>query len=137
MFGRVPRLPVDMFLGLTTDYNTSVSLIQERLEAAYKSANETAKLAMKHQAKGYNTKIRGHKLDKGDFVLVKNVGLKGKHKLADKWKSERYVVTDQPNRDIPVYKVATDGGVTKVLHRNMLLPLTLPVEDEVVYQSSR
>ena len=137
MFGRVPRLPVDMFLGLTTDYNTSVSSIQERLEAAYKSANEAAKLAMKHQAKGYNTKIRGHKLNKGDFVLVKNVGLKGKHKLADKWKSERYVVIDQPNRDIPVYKVATDGGVTKVLHRNMLLPLTLPVEDEVVYQSSR
>ena len=81
MFGRVPRLPVDMFLGLSTDYNTSVSSIQERLEAAYKSANEAAKLAKKHQAKGYNTKIRGHKLNKGDFVLVKNVGLKGKHKL--------------------------------------------------------
>ena len=68
---------------------------------------------------------------------MKNVGLKGKHKLADKWKSERYVVIDQPNRDIPVYKVATYGGSTKVLHRNMLLPLTLPVEGEVVYQSSR
>ena len=27
--------------------------------------------------------------------------------------------------------------VRPVLHRNMLLPLTLPVEDEVVYQSSR
>ena len=96
-----------------------MSSIQERLEAAYKSANEAAKLAKKHQAKEYNTKIRGHKLNKGDFVLVKNVGLKGKHKLADKWKSERYVVIDQPNRDIPVYKVATDGGSTKVLHRNM------------------
>jgi transposase InsO family protein len=130
MFGRTPRLPVDMFLGVKTDFVNTVSSVQDRLETAYKAATEATNRAAKHQAKGYNRKVRGHVLQKGDYVLVKNVGFKGKHKLADRWRPERFVVRDKPNHDIPVYEVATeDSSVVKVLHRNMLLPLTLPVQD--------
>ena len=35
-------------------------------------------------------------------MLVHNVGLKGKNKLADKWEKEVYFVVDQPNKDVPV-----------------------------------
>lgn len=130
MFGRSPRLPVDMFLGLKTDFTTTVRSVQDKLEQAYKSASAAAKSAAKKQAHGYNQKVRGHPIKKGDYVLVKNVGVKGKHKLADRWRSERYVVLDKPNDHIPVYRVAAeDGSTVKMLHRNMLLPLILPVED--------
>ena len=130
MFGRSPRLPVDVFLGLSKDFNICISGVQKRLEAAYRTVTEAVKVAAKHQERGYNKKVRGKIIQKGDFVLVRNVGLKGKHKLADRWQQERYVVVDQPNKDIPVFKVSTENGkATKVLHRNMLLPLCLPLED--------
>ena len=77
--------------------------------------------------------MREEALHVADFVLIRNVGLKGKHKLADRWKSYRYVVVEQPNTDIPVYQVRLDGSkVEKVLHCNLLLPLWLPQQLPVV-----
>ena len=35
-----------------------------------------------------DAKVRETRLEPGDKVLVKNVGLKGKNKLADKWEEE-------------------------------------------------
>jgi len=130
MFGRTPRLPVDMFLGISANYGSSVTNVQERLASAYQAATDAAKQAAKQQAKGYNKKVRGPSIQVGEFVLVKNVGLKGKHKLADKWKSDKYIVIAQPNPDIPVYKVKRENANdVKTLHRNMLLPLVLPFQD--------
>ena len=46
-------------------------------------------------------------------------------KLPDHWSEEVYVVIDQPNSDIPVYRVKLEVGCSavKTLHRNLLLPL--------------
>ena len=41
----------------------------------------------------------------GDRVLVKKIGIKGKHKLADLWESNTYIVTNQPMPDIHFYEV--------------------------------
>ena len=63
-------------------------------------------------------------------MLVRNVGLKGKNKLADKWEKEVYLVVDQPNKDVPVFVVKREHGrsTRKLLHRNLLLPfMALPV----------
>ena len=50
--------------------------------------------------------------------------MKGKHKIQDRWESDEYQVIGQPNPSIPVYKVeSVAGGRTRVLHRNLLLPL--------------
>ena len=71
-------------------------------------------------------------LNIGDQVLVHNVGLRGKHKLANKWEEEIYEVRDQPNVDIPVYVVFPLGKPkhTRTLHRNLLLPVSsLPIDD--------
>ena len=63
----------------------------------------------------------------GDRVLVRNAGFKGKHKLADKWDRDPYVVLDKPNKNIPVLKIQKESGngPVRTLHRNMLLPFSL------------
>ena len=56
---------------------------------------------------------------------MRNVGPRGKQKLADRWESQPYVVCRQPNEDIPVYEVRPDNArsrKTRTLHRNLLLP---------------
>ena len=63
-------------------------------------------------------------------MLVRNVGLKGQQKISDRWQHKVY--TDQPNPDIPVFVVRhKDGtGRCKTLHRNLLLPISVAVEEE-------
>ena len=60
----------------------------------------------------------------GDRVPVNNAGIRGRCKLADWWVKGPYIVIDQPNDDIPVYRVKREGGSlkTRVLHRNVQLP---------------
>ena len=60
----------------------------------------------------------------GDLVLVKQTAWKGRHKIQDRWESGEYQVVGQPTPGVPVYTVKSlAGGRTKVLHRNLLLPL--------------
>lgn len=56
-------------------------------------------------------------------MLIRNLGIKDKQKLADKWARELYIVASQPNSAISVFRVKKEygQGKTKVLHRNMLL----------------
>ena len=77
-------------------------------------------------------RVRQTKLEVGDFVLVRNVGLQGKHKLADRWDSHPCIILEIPNSDIPVFKVRRRDkvGPARCLHRNMLLPFnSIPCED--------
>ena len=56
--------------------------------------------------------------------LVKNVGLKGPHKLADRWKPDPYIVLGRKDESLPVYNVQPEeGGRISTLHRNLLLPI--------------
>ena len=64
-------------------------------------------------------------LQPGDRVLVRNVGLRGKNKLADRWEHQPYIVRSHPNPEIPVYEVQAENArtrKTRTLHRNLLLP---------------
>ena len=59
-----------------------------------------------------------------DIVLVKRVAWKGRHKIQNKWEPSEYVLVEQPNLKVPVYKVKSlEDNKERVLHRNMLLPL--------------
>lgn len=62
-------------------------------------------------------------LEPGDRVLVRNVRLRGKHKLADRWEAEVYVVVSCTG-DLPVYTVCPERkkGPLRTLHRDLLLP---------------
>ena len=135
MFGRFPRLAVDAFLGIKPQgegakhASTYVSKLKSRLQFAYNAAAKQAKKRA-HQSKDhYDMKVHESVVEPGDIVLVKNVGLKGKQKLADRWNKQPYVVVDQPIKDIPVFAVKREHGRgrPKLLHRNLLLPFsTIP-----------
>ena len=84
-------------------------------------------MAQRQQARHrglYDWKCRGAVLSVGDLVLVKQTAWRGRHKIQDRWESGEYQVVGQPTPGVPVYTVKSlSGGRTKVLHRNLLLPL--------------
>ena len=140
MFGRHPRIPVDLVLGKVEDQDTTsvdqyVASLQNQLKKAFEVAESATKSNQMGHKKVYDRKIRGAVLEIGDRVLLWNVGLKGTNKLADKWSEEVYVVTGKPNDNIPVYEVRLEQGSKKirVVHRNLLLPLPwIPSNDREV-----
>ena len=127
MFGWNPRLPIDCFLGVDPGnekdqtHSGYASKLQKRLETAHRIAADEARKVKRKNKERYDAKVKEVKLEVGDRVLVRNVGLKGKNKLADKWDEEIYrVVSQRPG--LPVYKVKGEvGGKIRTLHRNMLL----------------
>ena len=131
LFGREPRLPVDVEFGLQRGSQRGplgesnyVSQLRRRLKFAH---NKAKLVASKQQArhKGfYDRKCRSTTLDVGDLVLVKQTAWKGRHKIQDHWEEEEYQEVDQPTPGVPVYVVKSiAGGRPRVLHRNLLLPL--------------
>lgn len=138
MFGRHARLPVDMLFGTDPDKRCAkgplqyVKDLRNRLQFAFEVAKENAEKASIRNKGYYDQKARAATLEPGDRVLVRNVGIQGKHKIADRWKPGVYVV-DRQQGDLPVYVVQLEDvdGPVKTYHRNMLLPIgTLPLDVE-------
>jgi hypothetical protein len=92
---------------------------------AYHLATEAAQKDREKQKEGYDIRIRGPAIKPGDRVLLKVVSFDGKHKLADRWEQDPYIVVSQPNTDIPVYNLRKENneGRARTLHRNLLLPI--------------
>jgi hypothetical protein len=132
MFNRHPRLPVDLVFSIPREgkddqsYHDYVKSVKKRLEYAYGVASSSISGSQREQKKKFDLKVRGAVVEVGDRVLVRNVGLRGKQKIADRWAPDPYVVVCQPNNDIPVYVVHKENGKgnARTLHRNMLLPLS-------------
>ena len=147
MFGRRPRLPIDHHFGLVsteedTSYNEYVEDLKDKLEESYRKAQ--AKMdAAQGTAKGrYDRKVRGNRLEPGDFVFVRKTKFQeGKHKLANKWEDKIYVV-QRKIEGIPVFELRPEDGrgKTRRLHRNNLLPVSpkgrMPNDDAETSDSS-
>ena len=131
MFGRQPRLPIDIAFGLRDtpgqrqSMSSYVSNMKDRLRKSYELATKATQKAQQRQKSHYDLRSRGGKVEVDDLVLVKIVAFDGKHKLANKWEEEPYRVLRQPNPDVPVYEVQRESGEgrKRVLHRNLLLPI--------------
>lgn len=93
--------------------------MKQELQAAYKLAQNAASKINHANKNRYNQKVRYHSLSQGDRVLIRNLGLRGKQKLADRWNSMPYVVESQLS-DLLVYRLRPvgDKGPVKVIHRN-------------------
>ncbi|XP_035984622.1 uncharacterized protein LOC118558239 [Fundulus heteroclitus] len=129
MFGRIPRLPVDVMFHHVLE-NVSVVSHHEFVDHLRRDLSEAAQIARQHahdeqnrHAKIYNRKVKGSPLAVGDRVLLANRGEKGKKKVADRWDSTPFdVVSVKP--EIHVYRIRDAAtGKEKVVHRNMLLPV--------------
>lgn len=128
------------FLGLfpdalsATTHTEYIKKLQERLHFAYQKARAAAEWSAAQHKTNYDFKDRSSALHPGDSVLVHNVGLKGKQKLADRWERQPYIVKHQPNPGIPVYKVQLENfrsKKTKTPHGYLLLPfMSIPCDRE-------
>ena len=131
LFGREPRLPVDVEFGIqrggqrgSPGESNYISQLRRRLTFAHRKAKCMAQRQQARHRGLYDLKCRGATLSVGDLVLVKQTAWKGRHKIQDRWEREEYQVVGQPTPGVPVYTVKSlSGGKTKVLHRNLLLPL--------------
>lgn len=138
MFGRVPRLPIDVIFKsvLRDDLNVSLPKYVESLSRDLKDALAVAKTnaskEQSHQARVYNRRNKGVNIEVGDRVLLANKSERGKRKLSDKWDSVVYTVVDcDPKTHIYKIKHPVSDQV-KVVHRNLLLCVNfLPVCDAV------
>jgi len=132
MFGRHPRLPVDVQFGLdvgdSADSKVShagyVDALKSRLSEAFRLASKHSQDSQGRQAECYDRKARGTTVAVGDRVLLRNV-TRGKQKLGNRWGSEVYVVVGQKDQDLPVFAIRREDGAKgeKCVHRNLLLPI--------------
>ncbi|KAF7695844.1 hypothetical protein HF521_005938, partial [Silurus meridionalis] len=90
MFGREPKLPVDVALGVQSEevvpvtYGSYVEGMRQQLKDAYELASAASARANRGNKRRYDKKVHSQGLNPGDRVLIQNLGLKGKHKLADR-----------------------------------------------------
>ena len=130
LFGWESRLPIDLLLPSpeitwANTFSGYIEGLREHLKHAHQVVQARLKGTGEASKKWYEKKVRGAALQPGDQVMLRQIGLQGKNKLADRWQEEVYVVTAQPNASIPVFSVRRlDGhGKVKTVHRNLLLPV--------------
>lgn len=138
MFGRIPRLPIDVMFqhvlknDLVITHSEFVSHLKRDLSEAAEVAQRHSTAEQARHAKLYDRKVKGSPLTVGDRVLLANRGERGKRKVADKWESIPYEVMSVRSV-INVYRVKdTVTGKEKTVHRNLLLPVSFLLRDDVV-----
>lgn len=137
MFGRVPRLPVDIMFGSTlrdedvVAHDTYIDSFQRDLREAVKIAQSNMTVAQRKQAREYDKTVKGIPLEVGDHVLLANRKNRGKGKLADLWDSVVYAITWKDS-SVHIYRVEDPTTRrSKVVHRNFILPVNfLPVVEQ-------
>jgi len=142
MYGRNPRLPIDVLFNLgsskaETDYVGYIKKLQERLVSAYDLVSQRLEKSASANKRLYDRKARGVVPAVGDRVFLKNVGLQGKHKIADKWRKDVYLIVGHQDPDLPVYQIQRESGqgAIRTVHRNLILPLMLPLDPLILKNS--
>ncbi|KAI5618057.1 hypothetical protein C0J50_22646 [Silurus asotus] len=101
MFGRQPRLPVDLIFNTTVNrdspklHSQYVQSLKTHLQESYKLAQKNAAKTAERNKVRFDRKVTESSLEEGDRVLVRNVRLRGKHKLADRWDPVVHIVVSR------------------------------------------
>ena len=117
-----PRLAVDVLLNLNspgdeTRYSAECTKdLQKRLKMTYQIAQKVMKKVYRRAMGRYDLCVWRTVPETGDLVLVKLVGLTGKHKLADKWESQTYEDVRKPDPALPVYVIKPCDDEAMKLH---------------------
>ena len=138
MFGWHPRLSIDAFRGTQNGLlaeasrDSYIQKLDKRFKFVYKTAaNEAQKTSRRHNSR-YDLKACNSVLKPGDRVFLKNVSIRGRHKLANNWERTPYVIQSQPFKNIPVYVLRHEHGSknTRIVHRNLILSIgSLPINE--------
>lgn len=129
MFGRQPRLPVDLIFNTSVNregpkfHSQYVQSLKTHLQESYKLAQKNAAKTAERNKVRFDRRVTESTLEEGDRVLVRNVRLRGKHKLADRWDPVVHIVVSRAG-ELPVYTVRPERleGPLRTLHRDLLLP---------------
>ena len=135
LFGRSPRLPIDLLFNVSREEKESASLpeyvkkskgaLQEALNIASRNAHAKAECDKLH----YDKKVHSTALEPGD--RVHNLSERGgPSKIRSHWEQDVYTVVKRQSES-PVYIVKKENrqGPERVLHRNLLLQYDyLPVD---------
>ena len=101
MFGREARLPIGVCFGVSPDnysnidHSKYVTGLRQNLQEAYELATTEAQKQAAANKRRYDERVKGSELQPGNRVLVRLVSLKGKHKLADQWNTNPYIVIEK------------------------------------------
>ena len=139
MFGRQPRLPVDVLFNLPArddppkKKSKFVQHLRDKLRWAYKEAQAVSEKEAKRNKKLYDKKATYHSLQEGDKVLLREVRFTSRHKIQDKWGSDIYTIVKVVQPGMPMYDISAkiEGKeIQKRVHRNLLLPILQEEEHE-------
>ena len=132
MFGRTPKIPLDMEMGVTLvdqgqeSYQNYAKKLEAKLKWAYQKAQENNKKESERQKRYYDQKMKCMSLKPEDLVLECVKAPTGQHKIIDQRENKQYRVLSQLD-DQPVFWVqpedAVDDENIRVLHRSMLFPI--------------
>ena len=140
IFGRKSRLPVDIILD-TVPSDVQFSSLKEyikhlkgKLATCHSVAREHSEMQHLQNKYRYDKKLSKLSLKLGDKVLIRNVGVKGEHKLEPVWLPEVFEVTEVVGPRVYEVRSVKNARRVKVLHLDMLKPLN---ELESRYLKSR
>lgn len=68
---------------------------EKRLKKAYELASDVASKSHLKNKTQYDQRVWNQALEKGDRVLIRNVGFRGKHKLQDRWRAVPFVIIEK------------------------------------------
>lgn len=112
MFGREPQLPIDLCFDISpqgynsTTHSQYVRDLKKRLKCVCELASRNAEKRLLNK-KRWDAKVTAQPLEVGDRVLIRNLSLRKKHKISDKWEPTVHIIVKQPDETIPVYVVTT------------------------------
>ncbi len=130
MFGREPWVPLDAFLPSLACpievHRSYVRRFQERMNWVFEQARQHQNREIERMKPYMSRQATASRLAVGDHVLVRVLKFDSRHKLANRWESEPYVVVSQLE-GLPVFRIRLAADCTashRTLHRNHLLKLT-------------
>jgi hypothetical protein len=123
MFGREPLIPLDQMLG-RTDNDWDQDFVREQsslLSRASELVKERVAKSCNRNKATYDRKVKPSKpIEIGSHVLLRKCAFKGRHKLADKFERDPYVVV-WINEHSDVFRIRPlKGGPERVVNRKLL-----------------
>ena len=102
-------------------YPAYIASLRDRLILAYQKVIKESRKSAAHSKQSHDSRACQAANQAVNLVLVSNLSIRGKHKLADRWEEYPYQVVECiPG--LPVYKVQDKNGKKRVLHCTFLLP---------------
>ncbi|XP_063059157.1 retrovirus-related Pol polyprotein from transposon 412 [Engraulis encrasicolus] len=127
MFGQEPRLPLDFLLGRVQDpvgggVHEWLQEHQVRLQTAFDGARARLETAAARRKRNHDSQVRDAPLGEGQLVFLRNVGVRGRHKIQDLWSPVVYRVVKAPGAGGSVYTIAPVHSLdqTRHVHRSLL-----------------